>query len=195
MKTGNSIDIILLRKFQKASDWMQDHLGYNNFDIARFLRIVMIISFIIREILSFSKGIDGSEIIVIICSLIIIIKTELILYRAQQSVKSNPAFVNPAASEYAVTRLMMQFVGAAAFGLLVKHLYYIINPPVNLTEQYYQWKEFFWDLFGTLMFFVAYFSSCTPKPYKPGKVKKFIEQTAGRIRQSVTAPVPKLSVA
>jgi hypothetical protein len=122
----------------------------------------------------------------------IIIKTELLLHRAQQSVKSNPAFKNPAASEYAVTRLMMQLVGATAFGLLVKHLYYIINPSVNLADQYYQWKEFFWDLFGTLMFFVVYFSSCTPKPYKPSKAKKLIEQATDRIRQNVATPTLSL---
>lgn len=171
---------------------MQDHLGYNNFDIARFLRIAMIISFIIREILSFFKGIEGSEIIVITCSLIIIIKTEIILYRAQQSVKSNPGFINPATSEYGVTRLMIQFVGVAAFGLLINHLYYIINPSLNLTEQYHQWQEFFWDLFGMLMFFVVYFSSCTPKPYKPSKAKKLIEQATDRIRQSVATPMLSL---
>src|SRR5476651_203899 len=108
MKKGNSVDIILLRKFQKASDWMQDHFGYNNFDIAKFLRIAMIISFVIREVFSFFNGVEVSEIIVIACSVIVIIKMELISHRAQQSVKNNPAFINPVVSEYAVTRLMMQ---------------------------------------------------------------------------------------
>jgi hypothetical protein len=193
MKAGNSIDLILLGKFQKASDWMQDNFGYTNFDIARFLRIAMIISFIIREVLSFLKGIDVSEVIVMVCSLMVIVKTELILSRAQQSVQKNPAFINPVVSEYAITRLIMQLVGMAAFGLLLKHLYYILNPSVIVTEQYYQWKEFFWDIFGMLMFFVSYFSSCTPKPYKPSKAKKLIEQTVDRLRQSVASPMLSLN--
>ncbi len=193
MKAGNSTDLILLGKFQKASDWMQDYFGYNNFNIARFLRIAMIISFLIREVLSFFNGIKTTEIIVIICSVIIIIKMEFILRRAQQSVKKNPSFINPVVSEYAVTRLIMQFIGMAAFGLLIKNLYYIINSPVSLAGQYDQWKEFFWDLFGTLMFFVAYFGSCTPKPYEPCKVKKFIEQITDGISQRVKVPLPKLA--
>jgi hypothetical protein len=193
MKAGNSIDLILLGKFQKASDWMQDNFGYTNFDIARFLRIAMIISFIIREVLSFLKGIDVSEVIVMVCSLMVIVKTELILSRAQQSIQKNPAFINPVVSEYAITRLIMQLVGMAAFGLLLKHLYYILNPSVIVTEQYYQWKEFFWDIFGMLMFFVSYFSSCTPKPYKPSKAKKLIEQTVDRLRQSVASPMLSLN--
>jgi hypothetical protein len=194
MKGGNSTDLILLGKFQKASDWMQDYFGYNNFNIARFLRIVMIISFFIREVLSFLNGIKATEIIVITCSVMIVIKIELILNRAQQSVRKNPSFINPVVSEYAITRLIMQFIGMAAFGLLIKNLYYIINSPVSLAGQQYDlWKEFFWDLFGTLMFFVAYFGSCTPKPYKPGKVKKFIEQITDGISQRVAAPLPRLA--
>lgn len=177
MKTGTSVDLILLNKFQKASDWMQDNFGYDNFTIARFLRIAMIISFVIREVLSFVKGIDSSEIIVMACSVMIIIKIELILKRAQNTSQNNPTFKNPIVNEYVFARILIQFVGIAAFGFLIKHLYYIITPSVNYTEQYYQCKEFFWDLFGILMFFVAYFSSCTPKPYKTSKVKKLLGQT------------------
>lgn len=191
MKTGSSVDSILLNKFQKASDWMQDNLGYNNFAIARCLRIAMIISFIIREILSLLKGIDSSEIIVMACSIIVIIKMDFILRRAQHSLQNNPAFKNPVVSEYAVTRIMIQFVGIAAFGFLIKHLYYIVNPSVNYTEQLDQCKEFFWDLFGILMFFVAYFSSCTPKPYKTSKAKKLLEQASERLIQNAATPFPK----
>ncbi len=192
MKAGNSIDLIVLGKFQKASDWMQDYFGFNNFNVAKFLRIAMIISLIIREVLVFRNGIDASEIIVIACSASILIKIELILYRAQQSLKKNPSFMNPIVNDYSVTRVMMQFIGLVTFGLLVKHLYYIINPSVSLTEEYYQWREFFWDLFGLLMFFVAYFGSCTPKPYKPSKAKKLIEQITNGIRQRIAAPLPKM---
>ena len=190
MKTGSSVDLIILNKFQKVSDWTQDNFGYNNFIIARFLRIAMIISFVIREVLSFLKGIDSSEIIVMACSIIVIIKMDFILRRAQHSLQNNPAFKNPVVSEYAVTRILIQFVGVAAFGFLIKHLYYIVNPSVNYTDQFDQCKDFFWDLFGTLLFFVAYFSSCTPKPYKTSKAKKLLEQTSERLRQSAVTPLP-----
>ena len=180
------MDLILLGKFQKISNWVQEHFGYNNFVIAKFLRIAMIISFIIRESLSFIKGIESTEIVIMACSVMIIIKIEFILRRAQQSSENNPAFKNPVVSEYAVTRVLIQFVGVAAFGFLIKHLYYILNPSLNYTEQYNQCKEFFWDLFGILMFFVAYFSSCTPNPYKPSKARKFIEKTSDRIQCKVT---------
>jgi lysylphosphatidylglycerol synthetase-like protein (DUF2156 family) len=191
MKSGYSIDLVLLGKFQKASDWMQDCLGYNNFVIAGFLRIAMIVSLAIREVLSFIKGIDASEIVVAACSVMVIIKMESILRRAQQRVKNNPAFKNPVVSEYAVTRVLMQFVGVVAFGFLLKHLYYIVNPSVNYAEQFDHCKEFFWNLFGVLMFFVAYFSSCTPKPYKTSKAKKLIEEANDRIRQSAATLSPK----
>ena len=191
MKSGYSIDLVLLCKFQKASDWMQDRLGYNNFAIAGFLRIAMIVSLAIREVLSFIEGIDASEIVVAACSVMVIIKMESILRRAQQGVKNNPAFKNPVVSEYAVTRVLMQFVGVVAFGFLLKHLYYIVNPSVNYAEQFDHCKEFFWNLFGVLMFFVAYFSSCTPKPYKTSKAKKLIEEASDRIRQSAATLSPK----
>ncbi|MDE3185367.1 MAG: hypothetical protein KGM16_18285 [Bacteroidota bacterium] len=190
MKSGSSVDLILLNKFQKVSDWMQDNFGYNNFAIARFLRIAMIISFVIREVLSFLKGIDSSEIIVMACSIMVIIKMDFILRRAQQSLQNNPAFKNPIVSEYAVTRILIQFVGVAAFGFLIKHLYYIVNPSINYADQLDQCKDFFWDLFGTLMFLVAYFSSCTPKPYKTSKAKKLLEQTSERLAQSAVMPLP-----
>jgi ABC-type multidrug transport system fused ATPase/permease subunit len=186
MKTGYSIDLILLGKFQKISNWAQEHFGYNNFVLARFLRIVMIIAFIIREALSFIKGIDSTEIVVMVCSVMIIVKMDLISRRAQQSLENNPTFKNPVVSEYAVSRVLIQFVGMAAFGFLIKHLYYIINPSVNYMDQYDQCKEFFWDFFGMLMFFVAYFSSCTPNPYKPSKARKFIEKTSDRIQSTGT---------
>ena len=190
MKSGSSVDLILLNKFQKVSDWMQDNFGYNNFAIARFLRIAMIISFVIREVLSFLKGIDSSEIIVMACSIMVIIKMDFILRRAQHSLQNNPAFKNPIVSEYAVTRILIQFVGVAAFGFLIKHLYYIVNPSINYADQLDQCKDFFWDLFGTLMFLVAYFSSCTPKPYKTSKAKKLLEQTSERLAQSAVMPLP-----
>lgn len=186
MKKGYSLDLILLGKFQRISDWVQEYFGYNNFAIAKFLRIAMIISFIIREVLSFMKGMESSEIVVMACSVMIIIKMEFISRRAQQSLENNPAFKNPVVSEYAITRVLIQFVGVAAFGFLIKHLYYILNPSLNYTEQYIQCKEFFWDIFGMLMFFVAYFSSCTPKPYKPSKARKFIEKTSDRIQGIAT---------
>ncbi len=191
MKSGYSFDSILLGKFQKASDWVQDLLGYNNFAIAGFLRIAMIISLVIREVLSFIKGIDASEIVVAACSVMVIIKMESILRRAQQGVKNNPAFKNPVVSEYVVTRVLIQFVGIVAFGFLLKHLYYIVNPSVNYTDQFDHCKEFFWNLFGVLMFFVAYFSSCTPKPYKTSKVRKLMEQGNDRMSQSVATLTPK----
>jgi len=186
MKTGYCIDLILLGKFQKISDWVQEHFGYNNFAIAKFLRIAMIISLIIREALSFIKGIESGEIVVMACSVMIIVKMEYILRRAQQGLENNPAFKNPVVSEYAITRVLIQFVGVAAFGFLIKHLYNILDSSLNYTEQYNQCKEFFWDLFGMLMFFVAYFSSCTPKPYKPSKARKLIEKTSDRIQNIVT---------
>jgi hypothetical protein len=195
VKKRNSIDLFLLGKFQKIADWFQDLVGINNFAIARFLHFTMIISFLVREALSIMQGIDGSEIAVIACSLMVLVKMELILNRGQQSVKKNPAFMNPVVSEYALTRLIMQMLGIASFGLLIKHGYYILNPSVNVAAQLYQWREFSWDLFGTLMFFVVYFSSCTPKPYKPSKTRKLAEAAADKMREAASAPLSKMRLA
>jgi hypothetical protein len=189
MKAGFSIDLVLLSKFQKLSDWVQDHVGYNNFAIARGLRVAMIIALAVREVLSFLKGIDPAELVVIASSVMVMFKISSMSYRAQQSLKNNPEFKNPVVSEFAVTRVLIQFVGIAAFGFLLNHLYHIINPSVNYGEQFDQCKEFFWDLFGTLMFFATYFSSCTPKPYKPSKARKLIEKAG----QMVSLGKPALS--
>ena len=197
MKKGYSIDSLLLEKFQKASDWAQDYFGYNNFAIAKFLRIVMVIAFMLREAISLFRGIDSSEITIIICSVMIIVKMESISRKAEQDLKNKSGLMNNAVSEYAVTRIIMQLVAIAAFGFFIKHLYYILNPSViGIQKQYGEWKELFWDTFGMLMFFVAYFSSCTPKPYKPSKARKLIEDANNRVMQSMaTSPSPKTALA
>lgn len=180
MESGYSIDLFLLQKFQNVSDWMQDYLGFNNFAIAKLLKIAMIMSFLLREALSFINGVDNSEIIVLISSLVIIVKIEFLSTKAEQSVKNKHGIINPAVIEYAATRIIMQFVAIAAFGFLIKHLCYILTPSVTVITQFNEWKELFWDIFGMLIFFVTYFSSCTPKPYKPSKARKFIESFSSK---------------
>lgn len=135
----------------------------------------MIISFVLREVISFLNGLDSMEIVIIACSATVIVKMEFLSHKAEQGLKNRYGLINPAVSEYAITRIMMQFVSVAAFGFLMKHLYYVLTPSVVIDKQFDEWKELFWDVFGILIFFVAYFSSCTPKPYKPNKARKLIE--------------------
>lgn len=181
------VDSYLLNKFQSISDWMQDTVGINNFTIAKLLRFIMVISFAFREVFAFIDGTNKTEFIVIASSVMIIVKMEILSRKAEQSIKNKHGLINPVVSEYATTRMLMQLVAFVAFGFFIKHLFYIVNPSVNIKELYNQWKELFWDVFGITILFVAYFSSCTPKPYKPSKSRKLIESINRRVEQSIEA--------
>ena len=192
-ETYFSIDGYLLSKFQKMSDWMQDAIGINNFIIAKALRFILVIFFALREVFAFLNGTNNMEFVVIASSVMLIVKMELLSRKAEQSVKNKYGLINSAVSEYATTRMLMQLVALAAFGFLIKHLLFIVNSSVSITEQYNEWKELFWDAFGITLFFVAYFSSCTPKPYKPGKARKLLEALNSRVTNNVKTLSPETS--
>ncbi len=194
MKSGYSIDLLLLKRFQSASDWTQDHFGYDNFSIAKFLRTMMIIAFIFREVIACIQGIDIKEIVVMACSVTIIVKMEYMLHSARESLKNKSEFMNSAVIEYAVTRIIVLLIAITAFCFFLSHLYTISISTQSVTQLYGDWKELCWDIFGILLFFVAYFNSCTPKPYKPGKLRRFIQNTTERMRLSTTPPTPKAAL-
>jgi len=178
MNKGYLIDLAFLNKFQKLSDWIQGYLGWNNFAVAKFLRILMWISLLMREFVSFRDGIDSMEVVIIICSITVIMKMEFMAHKAERSLKNKNGLMNPAVNQYANARIIMQFVALAAFGFLIIHLYYIFSPSLTAVEKpYHDWKELLWDIFGVLIFPVSYFSSCTPKPYNPRKERKLVPLT------------------
>jgi hypothetical protein len=191
MKSGHTIDLFLLKKFQSVSDWVHEYFGYDNFVIARFLRIIMVIAFIFREVIACIQGIDVKEVAIMVCSVTIIIKIEYMLHSARESLKNKYELMNSAVIEYATTRIIMILIAMTSFGFFLSHLYSISISVQNITQQYNDWKELCWDTFGMLLFLVAYFNSCTPKPYKPGKLKKFVQNTIDRIRLGITPPAPK----
>lgn len=190
MEKAYLIDLILLKKFQRISDWVQDHLGHNNFAIAKFLRAAMAVALLLREVISFRKGMDGTEIIIVACSAAIIIKMKFIAHNAEQVLKTKNELMNPVVNQYAVARIIIQFVALAAFGYLLVYLYYIVNQPFMIVDKWYdEWKELFWNFFGVLIFPVAYFSSCTPRPYKTSKNRKHIERS--KLTQTVASVLIK----
>lgn len=191
MKPGYSIDLFLLKKFQGVSDWVQDHFGYDNFTIARFLRTIMVIAFIFREVIACIQGIDFKEIVIMACSVTIIVKIEYMLHAARESLKNKYELMNSAVIEYATTRVVMLLIAIVAFCFFLSHLYIISVSQQNVTQLYNDWKELCWDAFGMLLFFVAYFNSCTPKPYKPGKLKRFITNIMDGTRLSSNTATPK----
>jgi hypothetical protein len=187
MEKGYLIDFILLKKFQKMSDWIQGHVGHDNFAIAKLLRFIMVVALLLREVISFSKGIEATEIIVAASSTIIILKMRFIARNAEQVLKEKNGLMNPVANQYAAARIVVQFVSLAAFGFLVVHLFYTLSQTFVSPERWYvEGKELLWYFFGVLIFPVVYFSSCTPRPYNTSKARKFIQNN--KLRQSV-APV------
>jgi len=174
MKKGYLVDLLLLNKFQKIADLVQNHFGYNNFAIAKLLRMAMVLALALRVMISFLSGIDSGDIIIIASSVMVLIKMEAIANNAKKSLRNSEGLMNPVVGQYAGTRIIIQFVALAAFGFLVIHLYYILNPSfTTFDKQLNDWKELCWDVFGILLFPVAYFSSCTPKPYDPSKARGY----------------------
>src|SRR5215831_16375794 len=139
MKSGHSIDLFLLKKFQLISDWVQDYFGYDNFVVARFLRTIMVIAFIFREVIACIQGIDVKAILIMACSVTIIMKIEYMMHAARESVKNKHDFMNPVVVQYATTRIIMLLIAITSFGYFLSHLYTISASTQNVTQLYNDW--------------------------------------------------------
>jgi hypothetical protein len=187
MQTIPQYDLFLLNKFQLMSDFFQDWFGLNNFDIAKYLRIVMIICFMVK--ISFLLlGVFSTLIpFEFLYSIVIILSTGKIIRETEQSVKNNPVFTNPAVIRYVTFRLLLGIITLLSLIFVISHFSGVLNPGTK-NQQYSNWGGLFSNLADIFSFMVVYFSSCTPKPYKPSRARKLMLKAIELIRSLGKTP-------
>lgn len=193
----NSLDLFLLNKFQRASDWFQDWFGIDNFMIAKILKWVTLIFWLLKVI--FSIIINNMGILSVYTSVTIpglIFVSAFIIHSGEVSCRSNPSFKNPAAETLSVMR---------SFWILI-FIICCIMIPLNVTawiehtdipkETYKAIDGLCMELRDVFLGFFIYFGCCTPKPYKTSKIKKFTEKVSEAIsnaKERISFPNPVLS--
>ncbi|MCI5050727.1 MAG: hypothetical protein MRY57_00245 [Candidatus Pacebacteria bacterium] len=174
------IDSYVLNKFQKISDFVQDWFGVDNFKIAQIAFHLYVITNLLNELFEFKEL--GS--IFWLCIGIIFFFIFFIVYRfllriTQSAYSSNPQFQN----RLGTTGTIIGMFRCYFFVFLVLSLFFLFfhlgheHVPKNAGDivypNYLRFISFLEQLFEVCF---VYFISCTPKPKKPSKFKKFIEK-------------------
>lgn len=191
METKPSIDLFLINKFQKISDWSQDWFGIDCFGIARFFRNAVIVAYAARTFFTFMVKTDGWAIIGIFNSLLITLYVSFMLRYAERSVRNNPVFSNPLVIRFALFRTLWQFITIMALMMFPVAIFGVTQPFQNNEDMYKKWTTFAISFSDILIFLTLHFGSCTPKPHKPSKVRKLIEkakESISRLRSPVLKP-------
>lgn len=194
---GNSIDVFLLNKFQRISDWSQDWFGINNFKIAKLFWAITMLLLILQTVVSFLQKIDLLHIIVMLIVGSYIIILGVIFNNAEEICKNNPVFQNPQAVRLSPIRLFWFFMSAMCCLMLPSYIYHFIYIASTNNEQYKSLEFLFINIKDIALLFLMYFGSCTPKPYKPSKVKKLVEKAKEAIEtvgEKISSPTPAFSV-
>jgi hypothetical protein len=194
----HSIDMFLLNKFQSVSDWFQEWFGVTNFTIARICFVVGIVfTLIIKWIFFVSSKDEGGPFDVFlnifsistgVFFILIIWGTLEVIKNEERECLEKPRYVNFLVVHYFWIRIF-------CLGYLV-----IIFIP---SSRGIELNDFFAVMAGiftrleVLTFSVAfYFASCTPKPHKPNKAKKWLKSFVEFVQATVAgvfSPAPELA--
>ncbi|MCF7831587.1 MAG: hypothetical protein K9M36_01715 [Candidatus Pacebacteria bacterium] len=187
--------MILLNKFQDVSDWFQEWFGINNFTIARICFVLSVCLLGWARIISLSmvKEIDFFVIIGTLFDLAwiaIVFSWMQIMKYIEEVCLDNPHFGNFLAIKWSLFRIVFSmfflWVVFAPIGVETSHpeKSFMVIKAILLKLEH---------MFIVLGF---YFASCTPKPHKTSKVKKwwksFVESIDSAI-SGVFSPAPELA--
>ncbi len=187
----HSIDIFLLNKFQAVTDWFQEWFGITNFKIARFFLVSGICSLMVARIvlLSTIKEIYFVTVLGILFDLVwIIIVIDLIRQTksAEEECLHNPQFTNYLAIQWFLYRVVFLLLLLLRF---IPDFSEIYDVTVIVRSVLLKFES----MFVVLGF---YFASCTPKPYKTSKVKKWLKSFVESVQATVAgvfSPAPELA--
>ena len=110
METNFSIDSLLLNKFQRISDWVQEYFGYDNFDIARLCNVIMFILWIPRLIFNILSGLKGFDYFTLPMAIIFCYAIKILTNKVELEVRNNPIFTNYAVLRYSFLRTIARFI-------------------------------------------------------------------------------------
>lgn len=190
----HSIDMILLNKFQDISDWFQEWFGITNFTIARVCLVLGMCSLGLARVISLSitKDVSFLIIIAIFFDLIwMIMVSNLIrnIKNIEEECLNNPQFTNFLAIQWFLLRIVFLML------LLLRFTPSMIE--ISHSEKSLMMvRGFLLRSESILVVLGFYFASCTPKPYKPSKVKKWLKSFVESIQATVAgvfSPAPELA--
>lgn len=181
------LDTPILNKFQQISDWSQDWFGITNFSIVKFCAPTCLILLsseflyyliIKNDVFYFTLGLLFS---------IGIISTNQMIKAAAIYCKENPEQQNPLIIELRERRPISLLICILVIMLLVVR--WKTTPIADVQD-----VDKFFDLFFATNFDVGYviyviflhFGSCTPKPYKTSRAKKFAQNLIAKARTSTS---------
>lgn len=176
METNSRVDLFLLNKFQKVSDWVQDYFCYDNFDIAKLCNIMMFILWVSRLIFSIFSGLKGFDYFYLPFTIIFCYVIKIITERVALETRNNPTFTNYAVLKYSLIRTIVRFILVLAIIFLINGFYEFKFTAVTNIDKYKCLKHIFWNMFHVFIFLHIYFLCCTPKPKKPSKVRNLLNK-------------------
>jgi hypothetical protein len=180
METKPSIDLFLINKFQKISDWSQDWFGVDCFGIARLFRDLLILICITETILGIIAGVSAISLSfsLFFNFFFVFIVSSSIRY-IEKHLRENPAFSNPVAIHLSFTRTIWGLITIMSLTMFCEDIFSR------------RWAHTIYHSNDIVILFILYFASCTPKPHKPSKARKLIEkakESISRLRSPVLKP-------
>lgn len=177
MKQISPVDTFLLKKFQQISNWSQDWFGYDNFKLARFLRIIMLCFFVLRGLFIFLQDkMSGGGKAILCMFVLLMLGAEFMLQTTEKRVRSNPELPNQAAVIYQMPRFMLRFLALFALCNLYPHVLDLIHLSKIKEPLYHNYEMVCSSLADLFLISVFYLASCTPRPYKPGRIKVWLSK-------------------
>ncbi len=189
MFSTTDIDIILLNKFQKVSDWFQDIFGINNFTLAKamvFISAPALVGQVVYYAFVTQNFLAATFQTLTLIFLGFIANQINIANRIQDG--TNSGFLNQAAINLRFVRLIYVLVFCFTLIELPDLIGYFVSKYSDPSEFYRYIYIAMDDVEDTAFLFLVYFMSCTPKPPKKSKLKKALEKAKATAEGFTSSP-------
>lgn len=191
MNPIQNFDTLILNKFQKMSDIIQDWMGWNSLSLSK-ISLFLFSVFYLFEAFSWFLFVHGEGWRLAFALLLISFLSFQFYFgwflRAKNSDHNNTAFKNPLVIQYLFLRLAWNFIGLINF--LRSLSLVLFTDCLNDEGGSYFLAEIFSLFHNIFVFAFVYFVSCTPRPKKPSKIKKAVSKLGEKISSVGAKPAP-----
>ena len=182
----DKIDMYLLSKFQRISDWSQDNFGLNNFAIARIFIVLMSLFYIFD--LYFCYYVHPNVIGWLNLGLFPVYITIInAVFSATENISNqNSLFKNIQENSIQPTRIIMIIIllpmSIIALRINSYELFFVNLDNALCLVNY---REICSSICSILFVIYIYFGCCTPKPPKKSRLKKAIEKISEKLEELI----------
>lgn len=170
------LDTYLLDKFQKISNKIQDWVGLTNFRIARVCMILFFILRILHMVLDQSHKFNSFSLIFGVLIFVFLLFYYPYSLNKVENSSANKIFKNELVLRWSFYRPIVAFLFIFGFTMSIPFLLHTHDPIAEKGPEYPKFIMIIGDIQQVFDVLFLYFASCTPKPKKPSKLKKFIEK-------------------